>query len=195
VDTRPTQVYEVKHARGAISIPAFALAARPLPRSTKVVVYDGGAGATDAETAARTLQSKGHPQFWILEGGLTAWEAQSLPIVVQPGEAKGPLVEPIGALELLRLIDAGERLIVLDLRSEDLYKQSRVPGAVSAPDDGRIERAVSGGAPADLIVLYDDGSGDAREKAETLRRRGFRAVKYLHGGMLAWRDKSLRVER
>jgi len=195
VDTRPQPIFDLKHARGAMNLPAFAFASKPLPRSARVVLYDAGAGSTDAEKAAAVLQSKGQPEFYVMEGGLTAWEAASLPIVVLPGPAVAPLVEPLGAEELLRVIDAGDKVTILDLRPADLYRQSRVPGAVPASTETLLEDALRGAAPADLIVVYDDGGGEGKDTAEKLRRRGLRAVKYLYGGMVAWREKNLRVER
>lgn len=195
VDTRTEAVFEIKHARGAMNLPAFAFAVKSLPRGAKVVLYDAGAGSSDSEKAAAQLQAKGHPEFYILEGGLTAWEAEGLPIVVQPGASASPLVEPVGPEDLIKLIDRGEKVSVLDLRPADLYRQSRVPGAIQASTDALLDQAVRGLKETDLIVVYDDGGGESRDTAERLRRRGLRAVKYLYGGMLAWRQKNLRVER
>jgi rhodanese-related sulfurtransferase len=195
VDTRPQQVYDLKHARGAICIPAFAVASKPLPRGARVVLYDAGAGAVEAEQAARVLQGRGHPEFYVMDGGLTAWEAAGLPIVAPPGEAPTPFVEPVAAEDLLRLIEAREKVLILDVRAADVYRQSHVPGAVSAPGAAQVDRAVAALGPSDLIVLYDAAEGDAQAQGERLRRRGFRAVKYLHGGMLSWYEKNLKVER
>jgi rhodanese-related sulfurtransferase len=195
VDTRPQAVFDVKHARGAFNIPAFAMGMKSLPRGAKVVLYDNGAGSAEAETAAKALQAKGQPEFYVMEGGLTAWEGQNLPIVVPPGESKAPLVGTIAAEDLLRLIDAKEKVVILDLRAPDVYRQSRVPGAVSTSTEAAMRAAVAGLGPSDLVVVYDDGSGGAREKAETLRRAGLRSAKYLNGGMLVWYEKNLRVER
>ncbi|HZE88528.1 MAG TPA: rhodanese-like domain-containing protein [Verrucomicrobiae bacterium] len=195
VDTRARTLFELKHARGAINIPAFALKSKPLPRAARVVLYDGGAGSPDAPAAAAALQSAGQPEFYVLEGGLSAWEAQGLPIVVQTGPAVAPLVDPIGVEDLLRAIDAGTRVAILDIRPADLFAQSRVPGAKPASTEEQMNGALASLSPADLVVLYDDGGGEARDRAEQLRRRGFRAARYLYGGMVAWRQKNLRVER
>jgi rhodanese-related sulfurtransferase len=195
IDTRPAQMFDLKHARGAMSLPAFALQSRPpLPRATRVVLYDAGAGATEGLDAARALRSQGHPDFFVMEGGLTAWEAQGLPIVAAPGASPLPLVDPIGADDLLRMIDAGASPAVFDLRPAAAFREGHVPGAVLVLAGG-LDRAVARLAKTDLIVLYDDGGGEARDRAEHLRRRGFAAVKYLYGGILGWRQKSLREER
>ncbi|HEU4400468.1 MAG TPA: rhodanese-like domain-containing protein [Candidatus Polarisedimenticolia bacterium] len=195
VDVRPQGQYEMKHARGALNIPAFALSSKPLPRAAKVVLYDDGTGTAEAEGAARALRALGQPDFSILDGGLTAWEGRGLPIVTQPGRSASPLVEPIGAEDLLRLIDSGARLALLDLRGAGEFAEGRIPGARSAATPALLAQAVARLQPADLIVLYDGGGGEARDSAEQLRRKGFRAVKYLHGGTLAWIQKGLREEK
>ncbi len=195
VDTRPKLQYDLRHARGAVTIPSFAIVTTPLPRGTKVVLYDGGAGSTEAEDAARALRVRGQTEFYLLEGGLTAWEGQGLPIVAPPGKSAGPLVDPIGAEELARLIAAGARLTILDVRSAAAYKEGHLPGAVSAATPALLEQAAVRQKVPDLIVVYDDGNGDARTQAEQLRRKGFRAVKYLHGGMLAWNQAKLKEEK
>jgi rhodanese-related sulfurtransferase len=195
VDTRPQQLYRIKHARGAINIPAFAVSHKPLAADSKIVIYDNGAGSTEALRAAAALQSEGHSEFYVLEGGLTAWEAAKLPIVAAPGLSAMPFVEPIGPDELLRLIEDGGKVAVLDVRDPDRYHEGRVPTAASAPAASGVKKSAAGFEPEDLIVLYDDGSGQAQKLAEQLRRQGYRAVKYLHGGMLGWTEKKLRVEK
>jgi rhodanese-related sulfurtransferase len=195
VDVRPSAQYDLKHARAALNIPAFAIGSKPLPGGVRVVLYDGGAGSPEAEQAARSLQAKGHAEFYVMEGGLTAWEGLALPIVAQAGPSAEPLVEPINGEDLLRLIDSGARVTIIDLRPGDQHRASRVPGAVSAPTEVQRRRATAGLQPTDLIVIYDEGDGSARKKAEDLRRQGFRAVRWLYGGMAVWRDRNLRVER
>jgi len=193
VDTRPKLQYDLRHARGAVTIPAFAFTTTPLPRGMKLVLYDDGAGSTEAENAASALRSRGHADFYLLDGGLTAWEAQGLPIVAPPGKSAAPLVDPIGAEALARLIAEGARLTLIDVRPAAAYRQGHLPGAVSAPTPALLEQAAAPHQVSDFMVVYDDGNGDARARAEQLRRKGFRAVKYLHGGMLAWSENKLGV--
>jgi rhodanese-related sulfurtransferase len=76
VDTRPAVQFGVKHARGALSVPAFAVTAKPVPRAAKVVLYDNGAGSSEAEKAAAALRAKGHSDQILLEAGLSALDAQ-----------------------------------------------------------------------------------------------------------------------
>ena len=189
IDTRPRLQYDLRHARGAVTIPAFAFASATIPRGLKLVLYDGGAGSTEADSAAGVLSARGQADFYLLDGGLTAWEAEGLPIVAPPGKSAAPLVDPIGAQALERLIAEGARLTIIDLRPAAAYREGHLPGAVSAPTPALLDRAAAAHRVSDLMVVYDDGNGDARERAEQLRRKGFRAVKYLYGGLLAWSEK------
>ena len=195
IDTRLPQVYELKHAAGAINIPSFAVGTTPLPGDVKIVLYDAGAGSSEHVKGAQALRAKGHPAFWVMKGGLTAWEAQGYPIVAPPGESPIPFVETISIDDLVRLQGNGMKVAVVDVRPRASFIQGHVPGAVSASAGADVARSVSSLAPTDLIVLYDDGTGDAKDRAEELRRKGYRAVKVLYGGMLGWREKKLRVDR
>jgi len=188
VDVRPTQLYDMKHARGAVSIPAFVIDAKPIPKTMKVVLYDNGAGATEAGKAAEALQSKGYGSVYILTGGLTAWEALDLPIVAPPGPSPVPFVEPISAEALQRLLTQGAQLTVIDVRSAPKpgLKRARIQGARAARTAPELQSAMAGVDRTSLIVVFDDGNGDALERAEALRRQGFKSVKYLYGGTLAW---------
>lgn len=195
IDTRPPQVYGLKHARGAMNIPSFAVATTPLPREAKIVLYDGGSGSIEHQKGAQALRAKGYPTFWVLKGGLAAWEAQGYPIVAPPGESLIPFVDTISVEDLARLQDQGAKVSVVDVRPRASFNGGHVPGAVSASASAEVARSVSVLAPTDLIVLYDDGTGDARDRAEELRRKGYLAVKILYGGMLDWRAKKLRVDK
>ena len=42
-------------------------------------------------------------------------------------------LERIGPLELKRLIDSGEKVVVVDVRSERAYREAHIPDAVSIP--------------------------------------------------------------
>ena len=195
VDTRLPQVYELKHAAGAINIPSFAVGTTSLPRDVKIVLYDAGAGSIEHVKGAQALRAKGYASFWVMKGGLTEWEAQGYPIVAPPGESLIPFVETIPVDDLVRLQENRVKVVVVDVRPRASFLQGHVPGALSASAGADVARSVSSLAPTDLIVLYDDGTGDAKDRAEQLRRKGYRAVKILYGGMLSWRENKLRVER
>jgi len=195
IDTRLPQVYGLKHAAGAINIPSFAVTTTPLPKDARIVLYDAGAGSIEHVKGAQALRAKGYASFWVMKGGLTAWEAQGYRIVAPPGESPIPFVETIAVDDLVRLQENGMKVAVVDVRPRASFMQGHVPGAVSASAGPDVARSVASLTTTDLIVLYDDGTGDAKDRAEELRRKGYRSVKVLYGGMLGWREKKLKVDR
>jgi rhodanese-related sulfurtransferase len=108
-------------------------------------------------------------------------------------EAGDELVE---AKDAKRLLDRGA--VFLDARPRDFWRMSRIPGALSLPEDdfdrafaelhGRLQRA-SG------IVVYCSGFGcDASHiVARKLRERGFIAA-ILNEGIPAWQDAGLPMD-
>lgn len=194
VDVRGAHRYEMRHARGAISVPAFAAGDRHLPTTAPIVVYDAGAGAVDGERAAVALAAKGH-DVYILAGGLTAWEAQSSPIVGTPGANLDPLFEIVGAEDLQRMIEGSTEVVVFDVRPGVRHISGNIPGARMAPSLEKLFDLVKERPRTDLIVLYDDGEGTSQKYAEALRRKGYRAIKVVYGGMIAWLEKGYRVQR
>lgn len=194
IDARQSHRYEYRHARGAINVPAFACASKNLPFDGPIVVYDDGTGSTECVRAADALAAKGH-DVYILEGGLTAWEARRMPIVAVPGTRGDSLVGSVGVDDLLRLIDGPQNVAVFDVRPDRDFPHGRIPGARPTPSLANLMAAVQVHEPTDLIVVYDNGDGRAQKFAEKLRRRGYRAVKVVHGGMLAWHEKGFRVQK
>jgi hypothetical protein len=54
-----------------------------------------------------------------------------IPLTRIPGFAEEP--ERIPPLELKRLIDSGEKVVVVDVRSEQAYREAHIPDAISIP--------------------------------------------------------------
>jgi rhodanese-related sulfurtransferase len=195
IDVRSSQRFDFKHIQGAINVPAFAIADKALPSTTTIVLYDDGLGSTDCERAATALLQKGFSDVRVLAGGLNAWDAEKHPVVVPTGRLARPLIEPISTADLDRMIGASRSMTLLDLRPAVSFANGRVPSSQNLANHGQLKARTAGLKPDDLIVLYDDGSGVAEKQAEALRRQGFRAVRYLYGGMPAWRQKGLRTEK
>ena len=99
VDARTDEDYAAGHIPGAVLISGFSLGGiRPGPEmpppaafaelvgplgideTTPVVVYDAGQRSQMAGMTAWTFLYYGHPQLRYLDGGLTKWTAESLPL-------------------------------------------------------------------------------------------------------------------
>jgi len=125
---------------------------RFVPRKiVRTVLADAGDGV--ALRLANELDAVGWSNVFVLEGGIPAWAAAEdgapLPTFDIPGVDFTKAVERekntpvISALELKKLQDAGEDVIIIDTRTVAEFSRDHVPGAVSVPG-------------AELVLRYKD---------------------------------------
>jgi len=132
-------------------------------RTTRVVVYDDGAGDVAAR-AARRLEAIGYSQVHELAGGTTAWAEAGYRLfqgVNLPSKTFGELVERqlhtprISARELARRQAAGDKLVVLDGRPYGEYSKMNIPGAICCPNGELALRIGSLVADAETTVVIN----------------------------------------
>lgn len=95
--------------------------------------------------------------------------------------------ESITPTALLRRLDAGEPLRLLDIRTAGEFATGHAPGSHNIPFRvfGRHVHAVAKGRPAPLVVICQSGV-IAPMAAGMLRGRGRREVLFLAGGLDGW---------
>src|SRR5262245_9358610 len=90
--------------------------------------------------------------------------------------------------ELRELIDAGQELVILDVRPRQVRVQDGIiPGAIFAhPED--IDPIVKSYAPGTEIIVYCacPNEESAATAAKHLKQAGFKKIRPLLGGMEAW---------
>ena len=104
----------------------------------------------------------------------------------------GPWVNPARATELINREDA----LVLDVREPGEYGSGHILGAKNLPvarlDGGAAELGKRKERP---LIVYCDGSERAGKAAAALKRLGFTRVVNLSGGLAAWQQAGLPVEK
>ncbi len=104
----------------------------------------------------------------------------------------GPWVNPARATELINREDA----LVLDVREPGEYGAGHILGAKNVPvsrlDDGGAELGKRKERP---LIVYCDGSERSAKAAAALKRQGFTRVVNLSGGLAAWQQAGLPVEK
>jgi len=106
-------------------------------------------------------------------------------------------MDRITVAELLELIDAGEELVILDVRPRDVRAQEGViPGALSA-HPGDIDPVIKSYSLDTEIVVYCacPNEASAATAAKHLKRAGFKKIRPLLGGIEAWVQAGHPVER
>ena len=104
----------------------------------------------------------------------------------------GPWINAARATELINREDA----LVLDVRDAGDYGAGHILGAKHLPlariDEGGGDLAKKKERP---LIIYDDGGERSAKAAAALKRQGFTRVANLTGGLDAWRQAGLPVEK
>jgi rhodanese-related sulfurtransferase len=100
------------------------------------------------------------------------------------------------AWDLQQMLRSGENVVVIDARSEEVYTQEHIPGAISLPHREMNAESTRHFNRDTLYVTYCDGIGcNASTKgALKLAELGFR-VKELIGGIEWWKRDGYATER
>ena len=101
----------------------------------------------------------------------------------------------IGTLEATRLMNQGTTL-VLDIREGTEFASGHLPRARHIPLKELSKRVEEIGKYKDKPVIVTCGNGArAGAASRLLRKAGFNAVYHLKGGLAAWQQASLPVEK
>ncbi|RME72518.1 MAG: sulfate permease, partial [Chloroflexi bacterium] len=99
-------------------------------------------------------------------------------------------IAEITPLELWNRIHTDNPPLIIDVREPREYRRGHVPGAIPVPL-GRILTDATLFDGRDDIVLTCRSGRRSRRAAAALQRQGFRNVKILQGGLLAWESAGL----
>jgi adenylyltransferase/sulfurtransferase len=94
----------------------------------------------------------------------------------------------ITPVELKRRLDAGDDLLILDVREPNEYQINRIPGSTLIPL-GELPRRYHELDPGREIICHCKMGGRSAKATEFLRSVGLARTKNLRGGILEWIDK------
>jgi sulfur-carrier protein adenylyltransferase/sulfurtransferase len=106
------------------------------------------------------------------------------PVPVSPTGNEGE----ISAIELKQKIDRGDNFLLLDVREPHEWQIARIPGAKLIPLGDLPKRVNELDSSVEIVAQCRSGvrSGKA---CDFLRQAGFKKVKNMTGGILAWSDQ------
>jgi ArsR family transcriptional regulator len=116
------------------------------------------------------------------------------PLPALAGHGASGLVPGYRAEHVKRLLDAGERLVLVDLRSAPEFGKGRLPGARSIPL-ADLERRAAEVPRSGRVILYGETIIEASEAAKLLEPLGYRNIGVLEDGFKGWVAVGLPVER
>ncbi len=179
-------------ACGRIELEAFAR----LPRlDVPIVTLDAGEGL--AERAARRLWELGYSDVAVFDGGLDGWKAAGGELFIDvnvPSKSFGELLEatchtPSLSAETVRaMLDAGEDMVVLDVRRPDEYRTMSIPTGINVPGAELVLRVPDLAAdPGTRVVVNCAGRTRSLVGAQSLINAGIpNEVVALRNGTIGW---------
>jgi rhodanese-related sulfurtransferase len=133
-----------------------------------------------ARMAGAWLRQMGHREVFVLEGGPMPQTGDAPPIPEIAAPASG-----IGVLDLLGLLDAGARTLIVDLARSLDFRAGHIPGAVWAIRS-RLGAIADALAQADHVVLTSPDGTFARLAVAEAAGLTNGSVRVLEGGTAAW---------
>jgi rhodanese-related sulfurtransferase len=117
-----------------------------------------------------------------------------LPWTALAGHGLEDTIDTIPAERVKRLLDAGERLVLIDLRPANEFEQNRLPGARSIPI-GELANRLGEIPKTGRVVLYCAcKTYDVADRAAFLETRGYRNIFIMPEGYPGWLKRGYPVE-
>ena len=110
-----------------------------------------------------------------------------MPNVEAPAEAVTLSVD-ISPVEVKERLDRGDNFRLIDVREPHEYQICRIPGAVLMPL-GELPRRLMELDKDDEFVMHCKGGVRSAKAVELMTQSGFKKVRNMTGGILAWSDK------
>jgi len=122
-----------------------------------------------------------------LAGLTTLWLLAFWPAIAEAGH-DDEYIDTIPAERVKRLVDSGEKIFLVDLRSLSEFQKTRLPGARSIPI-AELQKRYDEIPKSGRVILYcscPPGGVDEAYAYLTLRGKGYRNVSLLDEGFSGW---------
>ncbi len=98
--------------------------------------------------------------------------------------------------EVKKRLDAGEKLLIVDVREESEWGRGHIPGAVHL-SKGILERDIEAAVPdaSREIILYCGGGFRSAIAADNLKKMGYANALSMDGGWRSWIEAGLPVAK
>jgi rhodanese-related sulfurtransferase len=96
----------------------------------------------------------------------------------------------VSVQDVKRMMDAGEKFLLLDVRQQKEFDTARIPGSMLVPLSELPKRVEELRAHADRpIITHCHKGGRSLQAAQWLRTQGFTDARSMAGGIEAWSQK------
>ena len=116
------------------------------------------------------------------------------PAAAQAGHGIEDTIDVLPAERVKQLMDAGEKLVFIDMRPVKEYQQNRLPGARSLPIAEVANRFGEIPKTGRVVLYCDCKTYDIADRAVFLEYRGFRNIFVMPEGYSGWVKRGFPVE-
>ncbi|MCX6351278.1 MAG: rhodanese-like domain-containing protein, partial [Bacteroidetes bacterium] len=186
VDFREPLSFGAAHIEGSVNIP---MGNQPSFWAAWMVQYDTplyiiAEADTDIENITRCLIRVGLDDIaGYLRGGIKTWVAKGEDFLDIP---------QVSVRFLDDMMDAGEKVTVIDVRTENEFNEGHVKGAKHIYL-GNLKERIGKFNPDDEIYCICGGGSRSAVAASVLQNAGFEMVFNVFGGMSSWKNAGLQV--
>ena len=208
LDVRDAGSYNSAHIPGASLLPRHRIeydlpVLVPYPGAPLIFCDDAG---RQAFLAAATAERMGYSRVSVLEGGINRWTSLDFPTewgtnVLSKDFGERVEVEhqvpEIDSIELKRRIDSGEKLVIMDTRTPEEYRNFSIPGGRSVPNGElalHVTDILNERGPDTTVILNCAGRTRSIIGARALQRMGIPKVFGLKNGTAGWVLAGLELE-
>jgi rhodanese-related sulfurtransferase len=105
-------------------------------------------------------------------------------------------VQETNVADVKRRLDAGEKLVLVDVREESEWNRGHLPGAVHL-GKGIIERDIEQRVPDTntKLILYCGGGFRSALSADNLQKMGYSNVESMDGGWKGWLESGFPTQK
>ena len=208
LDVRDAGSYNSAHIPGSSLLPRHRIeydlsALVPFRGAPLVFCDDAG---QQASLAAVTAERMGYSRVSVLEGGINRWTSLDFPTewgtnVLSKDFGERVEVEhrvpEIDSIELKRRIDSGEKLVIMDTRTPEEFRNFSIPGGRSVPNGElalHVTDILNEHGPDSTVILNCAGRTRSIIGTRALQRMGVPRVLGLKNGTAGWVLSGLELE-
>ena len=97
-------------------------------------------------------------------------------------------IDEISVMELKARLDRKENFVLIDVREPSEFDICRIPGSKLIPL-GDLDKRINELSPENEILVHCKSGGRSRKAVRHLQQAGFKRLKNVTGGILAWADE------
>lgn len=195
IDLRSRDEFAHEHIAHSLNIPAEDLPASEISgEKTKSIILVGG-NKTNYSAAIKALEGGGYAKTMVLSGGFASWKDGKNQTISSGDpnsfidQAKITYTTPE---KLKDLLDAGEDIYILDIRSTKNFTDGHLPGARNIPFHELEQREKE--LPLNIeIVIYGDSELQGFQAGVIAYDLNFFTAYVLQGNIKAWKEKGFEI--